>query len=173
METRQGPGLRADIGEDCLTEPQVLYLYKQLSIPTTDNKVLEALKTHFGNEAGTEPEVSSPYCPFLPCPHFCSQSTKPSEAVTLPRWGRVAPAVPRNDIAMGMEEMHEKEFQEKHNLGCLGAGRSLTGTVHAVCVTAVGSWLILTRRKNVPQRKGEFTERFLFKRPSGESAEPC
>lgn len=26
--------------------------------------------------------------------------------------------------------MHEKEFQQKHNFTCLGAGRSLTGTVH-------------------------------------------
>lgn len=48
-----------------------------------------------------------------PSPHFCSQSTKPSKAVNLPlikKWGT---SCAQHGTVTGMEEMHEKEFQQK------------------------------------------------------------
>jgi len=79
---------------------------------------------------GIEPAVSVPYCSVLPFPDFCSQSTKPSKAVTLPLIKKCGTSCSQHDSVARMGEMHEKEFQQKNNSVCLGVGRPLTGTVH-------------------------------------------
>lgn len=58
---------------------------------------------------GIEPDVSIPCCSFLP-PHF---KKKPSKAVTLPLVKKRGTSCSQHDSVTGMEEMREKEFQQK------------------------------------------------------------
>lgn len=63
----------------------------------------------------------------------------------------------------------KKNFN-RNNLACLGVGRSLAGTGHIfICITSVGLGLILTRRKDVPQRKDEFMETSLLSEKNEQS----
>lgn len=103
-------------------------------------------KSHRGIESG----VSILYCSVLPFPDFYSQSTKPSKAITLPLIKKCGTSCSQPDSVAGKEEMHDKEFQQKHNLVCLGVGRSLTGTVHTSFVPLQLDAGSLSRRKNVP-----------------------
>lgn len=67
----------------------------------------------FGESSGSiDPEVSF-CCSFPPSPHFCSQSTKPSKAVTLPLIKKCGTSCAQHGTMTGMEEMHEKEFPQK------------------------------------------------------------
>lgn len=103
---------------------------------------------------GIEPDVSIPCCSFLP-PHF---KKKPSKAVTLPLVKKRGTSCSQHDSVTGMEEMREKEFQQKQ-LSLPGSWQiSCWHRTHFICITSVGLCLILTRRKDVTQGKDEFME---------------
>lgn len=83
----------------------------------------------------------------FPSPHFCSQSTKPSKAVTLPLIKKCGTRCAQHGTVTRMEEMHEKEFQQKQ------LAREWAGLSYLLCHF---SWVLAnSQRKKKMFHKGK------------------
>lgn len=126
-----------------LHEQQVFYLYKPVLLKH-DGLILKALKICIGNQAGAL-SLRSPFHVTLSSPPPISQSTKPGKSISLPLIRKCGTSCSQHDYVTGMEERHEKEFQQKQLAWELADLLLAWDTI--ICVTSAGSWLILNKKK--------------------------